>query len=233
MPTFIQESYITKVQSYLDFQDPTGDITISLVISALTTAVDWYSKDRPLQSIHVITGDGTNRYVLPSTWDSNFSRIVYVEFPAGANATQDPSLLQPEEVAIWEDNVGERFHFRFRDLTTSDTAWIKYTRKHILTSTTNTIPDTDREAVCFLAAAVAALEASGRLIKHRTESGIGGIPDLRTTSDVYKSYAQEMLKNYYRRMGIDPNKGQAPVLELFDVDVTSSWGFDWLTHQGR
>jgi len=227
-----RDDYIARIQTNLNFKDAVSDVSAAEIVSCLDTAIDWYSRDRPYELVHSITGDGGNRYTLPSDWDTDFSSIVYVEFPAGED---DPTLLDEEEVFVWTNASTTAFQFRFRDLTTSDTALVKYTRKHSITSTACTVPDTDFDAVCFLATAHAALAIAGRLIRNKNESGMmDGLVSLRTTSDQYKSYAQEMLKMYFRRLGINPDQGVKARLAIFDLDpMPSSWGFPWLTHIDR
>ena len=228
-----REDYLTRIGSNLNFTEGV-EIPEADVILALDSAVDWYSNDRAREKLYPITGDGTNRYALPTDWEKGFSVIIHVEFPAGTSATKDPSLLDQEEVRVWEDNNGEKIQFLFRTLATTDTAWLRYTLRHTLSDSTNSVPDSDFDALCYLAIAIASLTIAGRLLKHKSQAGVsGGIINLRTTSDEYKSYAQEMLKHYYRRMGIPPEQGKPAAMDVFDLDPLPAWGFPWLTHRNR
>lgn len=229
-----QADYVTKIQDKLNFADSVSPINESDLVSALDDAVDQYSRDKPYEKIHAITGvSGTVRYALPSDWDDRFSYILYIESPAGE---QNPVLLDVDEVFVWEDSTDKQFQFVNLGPGTGDIIWVKYTLRHTLDSTTNTIPDADFEAVSFLGTAFAALNAAGQLLKPRSQTtSVSGLINFRTTSDEYKSFAQEMLKHYYRRLGISPEGPQTKAfLSIFDLDpISAAWGFGWLTHPSR
>tara|TARA_R110000824_G_scaffold11715_3_gene51308 strand:- start:440 stop:1135 length:696 start_codon:yes stop_codon:yes gene_type:complete len=225
-----QDDYVTRILDNLDFV-ASEFIDRTAIITALKTAVDWYSSDKPYEKIHSITGDSTNRYVLPSDWSDSFSSIIYVEYPIG---NENPTLLDLEDVIVWEDASAKQFQFKFIKPTSADTLLVKYALLHTMSSTTNTVPDADFEAVCFLGTAHAAWEVAGRFIRERSSTGgIGGIVNFQTQTNQYKSYAQEMLKHYYQRMGINPKTGSKANLQIFDLDPQPAWGFDWLTHPRR
>lgn len=226
-----KEDFIAGAQSKLNFVGDYLGVDVAEIITSLEEAVSFYSKDRPREKISVITGDGSNRYALPTDWQDDFSVVKYIEYPAGDNADQDPSILDQDEVLIWEDDTGKKFQFRFTTLEVGDTAWIKYTLPHTLTDSENSIPETDFSAVVYLTTALSALTAAGRLLKNRSQSK--ELVSFRTVVDEYKAYAQEMLKYYYKGLGINPERGSPPTLRIFDIDVQASSGVAWLTHPNR
>ena len=232
MPTKTLSNYVAGVRSKLTGQGSTGPIAEADIIEAVGDAVDQYSRDKPLEKLHVITGDGTNRYTLPTDWEDGFSNILYIEYPAGTNAEKFPSILHQDEVMIWEDNTSKKFQFTRRSLATSETAWVKYTVHHTLDSSTNTIQDHDYEAVVFLSTAFASLYAAGQLIKSRGNTPVdGAFPNFNTTSSAYKNFAQEMLKFYYKRLGIAAD-GRKGALRIFDVETLPIHGQGFLTGRG-
>lgn len=70
----------------------------------ITAAVERYSRDRPDTSIEDVTGDGGKYYVLSTAldnWTEGFSRVVGIEYPAAAVASDEtPTYLEPED---WDD----------------------------------------------------------------------------------------------------------------------------------
>lgn len=219
-----RQDYVDKIRNKLKLSEGLSDsLTDGDITEALDSAVDHYSYDKPRERLHVISGSGTHRYALPSDWESGFSHIVYVEFPAGSNAAQDPSILDPDEVFVWEDNSAEQFQFRFRSLSTGDTAWVKYTVRHTMDGSSNTVPDADLEAVVFLGTAYAALMQAGSLIAEM-HGDTGGFGPIRTRSDHYKALAQELFKRYYRRLGVNETLGVKPTLEIFSLDYELGHG---------
>lgn len=230
-----REDFINRVEARLKFKGAVPLTNEADVIAALEAAVDRFSKDKPLEKIHVITGTGTHRYALPNDWEPRFSSITYIEFPAGSDANKDPSLLDATEYLIWEDNSGEQIQFRLRSIQTGDVAWMKYTLRHTLTDGTNTIPENSFEAVSFLATGYAALDIAGQSIRPKNTSDMGGqLVNFRTTSDMYKAYSQEMIKLYYQRIGASADEAQRAVIEIFDVSTGPlTTGIPWLTHQNR
>lgn len=230
-----REDFIARIQMRLKFKSSVPGAEEADIISALEAAVDRYSKDKPREKLHVITGDGTNRYALPSDWESKFSTISYIEFPAGDNALNDPSLLDAVEYLVWEDASGEELQFRLRDINTGSVAWMKYTLRHTLDATTNTVPDSAFEAVSFLGTGYAALDIAAQSIRNRGSSEAGGqIINFRTSSDMYKSFASEMIKMYYQRIGASADEAQIGVIEIFDMaTLARTTNVPWLTHQNR
>lgn len=223
-----RDDFIANISGKLSFRNGPAEVGDSEIIQALDDAVDYYSKDTPRTKVLVLTGDGTNRYSLPTDWDESFSSIDYVEFPVGET---DPVLLDQETVLIWEDDGGKKIQFTDLTPNSSDTLWVKYTLRHTLSDSVNTIPDAHFEAVSYLGTALAALTIAGRLLNSRSETQ--GIVNFRTTSDIYKAFSQDMLKWYFKRMGINPEKGNRALLDIFDLDPISSTGVPYLTHVRR
>jgi hypothetical protein len=231
------QDYRHAVKRKLAANKQFGELSANDVDDALADAVDLYSRDRPHMRILVVEGEegGKFRYDLPSEWEDGFSNIIYVEFPAGDNALQSPKLLDIEDVRVWDDGEGKKIHFLHHSFQVGDTAVIKYSSRHVLNSITNSIPDADFTAVVTLASAFAALTVAGHLLKKRGhEQAHGGMGSFRSLSDEYKQFAQELFKQYFRRMGI-PESGamRQAAIEIFDLDqLPLGWGLNWLTHAG-
>lgn len=228
MGTKTRDNFIDNVEGKLSFASGPIAAERGEVIQAIEDAVDYYSKDSPREKIFVITGNGTNRYALPTDWDMSFSAVVYVEFPI---AQSDPILLDEETILIWEDGTGKKIQFTDVTPSTGDTLWLRYSLRHTLTDDTNSIPDSHFEGVSYLATALTALTIAGRLLNSRSDTA--GIMNFRTPSDAYKSFSKEMLTWYFKRMGINPDKGNKALLDIFDLDSVASSGVPYLTHLRR
>lgn len=232
MPSKTFDDYISKIEDRLALVDGLHNIGQPHIASALEDAVSFYSNDKPYTNVTTITGDNSStRFDLPSDWTTGFSEIIYAEL----NAEQEPVLLEPQEIFVWDDGNGDKFQLSDRTLSASDTVKIKYTREHTLDSTTNTIPDVDFVPVTILGTSFTALIVAGILLKNRVPQGNagGGISDFRTLADEYRNYSKELMKLYFRRLGISESSSVKARLEVFDLDPISPTGLNWLTHPNR
>lgn len=206
------------------------DIEQTVFDDALQSAADWHSNFRPLLRVHTITGDGSSRYDLPSQWEEGFSNIQHIEYPVDYD---DPSVLDKDEYRVWL-SPEPMLLFRNLNLDGSDTARMVYTARHRITADEVTIPDHHFEALCHLATFHACKQIAGILIKNRsTDGGTEGVFDFRSTSDMYRRFADEMFDMYCKRIGI-PNKMPfvEPHFRIFNLPDEPEYGGDWTTHGG-
>ena len=228
-----------KFQSGGDVLPEPGDVDLSI-----TEAIGKYSQDRPRRLTVMVVGDGGNRYDLPSDWDSNFSQITRIEFidrdlDTSGDQPAPICVLKAQDVLIWDDGNGEKFHFQYMNLRAAsggelaDHAVIQYTGVHEISESENTVPDSDFVALTYLSTSRAAWKAAGRGIGgsgFNSPGGQGVLGTLRTQSDLYAKFAKDMMKLYYEQMNINPDETTVPpVIVHADVDLD----LPWITHRNR
>lgn len=73
---------------------------------AIKSALQRYSRDKPLIEVDDVSGDGGRYYVLSTSlgsWSEEFSNVLEVEYPAATIASDE--ILQPLEPSEWSDEV--------------------------------------------------------------------------------------------------------------------------------
>jgi hypothetical protein len=195
-------------------------------------AVRIYSKHRPREVIKDITGDGTYDYSIATnltSWVKGFSVIKSIEYPADE---REPSILDEEDWMVYEKEAGQ--YIRFIEDTPSATEKIRvlHTALHILSDSQNTIPESDQDAVCNLAASL----CSGALASayaHASDSTIGADSvDHRSKSQEFSSRAKIQKQTYLDHLAL--KEGEIPPASaVVDLDIDYPDGTDRLTHPRR
>lgn len=192
-------------------------------------AVRIYSKHRPREIVKDIAGDGTYDYSIATnltSWVKGFSLIKSIEFPADE---REPSYLDEDDWIIYEKEAGQ--YIRFLSDTPAATQKIRaiYTALHVLSDSQNTIPESDQDAICNLAASL----CSGALASIYAQTSDSTITadsvDHRSKSQEFSSRAKIQKQTYLNHLGL--KEGDiAPASAMKDLDVNYPWGEDRLTH---
>ena len=207
----------------------------------LSQAVLIYSKDRPREVIHELTGDGTSYdFAMPSSWVEGFSNIVSkIEYPA--DDYQNPVYIEEDEWTFFKKLVSSvtTTYIRFTTFTPASTkkARFLFTLPHTLSDTSNTITDNDIEAVVTLTAALCFWALAAKFAQTTDPTIDADVIDYQRKSDLYTTLAKEKLAIYNSLMGLgEEAKGAAAAaagVVLKDLDISFPWGEDYLTHPIR
>ena len=234
-----KEDYISRLETSL--QDTAEKLQPDDKDRLLSQAVIFYSKDRPRQIIHEITGDGTAYdFVLPTAWIEGFSAIISkIEYPA--DDYQNPVYIEDDEWTYFSKLVlgVTTKYIRFTTFTPASTkiARFLYSLPHTLSDTSNTIVDNDIEAVVTLTAALCFWALAAKFAQTTDPSIDADVIDYQRKSDLYTTLAKEKLAIYNSLMGLgEEAKGAAAAtagIEFKDFDVSYPWGEDYLTHPIR
>lgn len=192
-------------------------------------AVRIYSRHRPLEIVKDITGDGTYDYSIATnltSWVKGFSIIKSIEYPADE---RDPSYLEEDDFIVYEKEDGQYIRFLSDTPVATEEFRVIYTALHVLSDTQNTIPESDQDAVCNLAASL----CSGALASAYAQTSDSTITadsvDHRSKSQEFTSRAKMQKQNYMNHLGLKEGD-VAPASAVKELDVNYPWGEDRLTH---
>lgn len=210
-------------------RDDSGKIQTADRDAAIALAVTRYSKDRPRVLVVDLTSAGGNLLDLPAGWEADFSEIKDLEYPIGdvpaAHIHQDSYRLYQTPAAIkiqLDDALAAAAQVRSR-----------FTVRHTLDVSGDTVPVKDREAVSCWAAGML-LDQLAALFSGKQISTIAADSvDPGSRAGEYARRASSMRARYFNELGIDP-KRSAPAGTSVNVDLADSLGSTArLTHPSR
>ncbi len=192
-------------------------------------AVKIYSRDRPLEVVKDITGDGGYNYAIATnltSWVKGFSIIKSIEYPADE---REPSYLDEDDFLVYEKEDGQYIRLLEDTPAATEKARVIYTALHVLSDLTNTIPESDQDAICNLAASLCS-GALASIYAHTSDSTItADSVDHRSKSQEFSSRAKMQKQNYLNHLGM--KEGDVPPASAVkNLDIEYPWGEERLTH---
>lgn len=208
---------------------------------AITSAVTRFSQDRPRRVVVDVAGAGTDYYPLTGddsvaeSWVDGASSIESIDYPAGAVASgYTPSLLDPDN--DWTTyRSATLVYLRFRNAAPAvgETARVSYSAPHSHTDASDTVPATDLDALCDLAAHYACQALATKAAGNQDSVIAADSVNYRDSQLRYKQQAEEWEQSYFKRMGIDEKGGTAGASATADWNRSNTTGGAWLTHSRR
>ncbi len=234
-----REDYLTRLETVL--QDTAEKLTPVDKERLLSQAIVIFSKDRPLTKVHEITGDGTNYdFALPTDWVEDFSYVIgEIEYPA--DDYQNPNYLEARDWQFIKKLVATvtTTYFRFLTFTpvSAKKARFEYALPHTMNEATNTVIDSDIEAVINLTAALCFWALAAKFAQSTDSTLEADVIDYQRKSDLYSTLAKEKMATYNSLMGLGVEaKGSAAAsagVAVKDLDIAYQWSEDMLTHPVR
>lgn len=235
---------ISKIRRRIDDLSETDPLVgdFDIIDEAVLQAVSRYAQDRPRVLVEDETGNGTPYYVLVGTgallasWADGFSQIRQIEYPAAAvGASHTPSYLEQQD--DWDTTYRDatKTYLRLRSVSpsASETLRITYTALHTHTTVTDTVPPTDLDALCDLAASYVcqalASSAASTLSITLGQFRVSGSEGQASAA----KQASAWLASYQRRIGVDTSGATAGAASYSDWDASLQYGGRFLTHGGR
>ena len=109
-----------------------------------------YSRMRPLVSVEVMTGTDDPWYELPSDYEVGFSAIQSIEYPVEKSPAQ---FIDDKWFRVETMPAGDRLRFSQNNPTTGQAFWVRFTRRHVVESTTESdIPSASLDGLSYLCA---------------------------------------------------------------------------------
>ena len=207
-------------------RDDAGKIVTAERDRAITAAVERYSKDRPRQTAEDLTPTSANVLPLPSTWVTDFSTLLSLEYPIG-NVPRD--LIEQDRYEFYRNTTAVVIQLLDAVAVAASNTRATYTIKHSVTTTVDTIPVGDREAVAGYAAAALCDELAA-LYSGGTDSTIqADSVEQKSKAADYSARAGRLRKRYFDEMGVDDKRNVATGV-VVNLNAKDSMGGDRLLH---
>lgn len=212
-----------------------------IVHEAIGSALSRYSQDRPREIVADVTGNGTEFYALTggspvlASWSDEFSRVVSIDYPASAVAVgYTPTWLDPDlDWTLYETPTIRYLRFKTHQPQATETARITYTGLHVHSTTSDTVPPADLDALCDLAAHYVCLALATKMAASQDSLIASDSQNYRDGQLRFKQQAEAWEQSYFKRMDIDPKGGAAGASATADWTRTGTTGWPMLTHSRR
>jgi hypothetical protein len=206
-------------------RDDAGKVSTTQRDLAIANAVLQYSKVRPVDKVEDITAAGGNLVDLPTDWEPDFSDLKSLEYPIGSFP---PSILSAQSWSLYAAPTGLSIMMSW-SLPEAVELRATFSIAHQVTALLDTVPLTDREVVCCLAAANLCDQLAA-LYSGDTDSTIkADSVNHQSKSAEFAARARALRKRYFDELGIDPKKNVASGV-VVDLNLGNSLGGERLTH---
>ena len=207
-------------------RDDAGKITPIERDLAIAAAVIRYSKDRPRIKVEDITAPGGHYLPLPTGWEAEFSDSRSLEYPLGK---VPPVYLEPDSWDMYATPSGTQIMCKSASLPANAAVRASYTIRHIVSTTVDTVPETDRETVASYAASLL-LDQLASLYSGDSDSTIqADSVNHQSKAGEFAARARALRKRYFDDLGIDTKRNAASGV-VVNLNLKDSRGRDRLTH---
>ncbi len=193
-----------------------------------------YSKDRPIEKVTDVNGNGTALVAVPSGWEDGFSRLDDSEGIEYPNGNVPPTHLEADEWRMYREPGALKIMLLAAKPTASEVIRLKWTARHSADGTT--VPAHDFEAVADYAASLAFAALAAKHAQTGDATLSADTVNYRSKQQEFSALARAAAKRYYEHLGIDPEKpeGGGPALAIGETDLDiGGTGVDRLTHPAR
>lgn len=211
----------------------TAEFSAADRVEAVKAAIETYGKDRPDLVVKDVTGTDSRYYGVTGLtgWVEDFSRVLYVEFPAAdVSANESPQLLERD---AWQDDywAGSTRYLYLPNHTpaTSQALRVAYTIPYAITgsapSEAVSVPAQDAYAISYLVASKYCQALAAKYAK-TSDSTIGvDAVGHHTRADAFAQRAREFYNMYAYELGLKrEDKPVKPQSAFVDWDVFASLG---------
>ena len=206
----------------------TVDIEEERIVNFVQSAVKSYNRLAPNTAAAVFSGDGTAyAWNLPSDWSDGFSEITLVEYPSGE---QSPTYIKAYKWRILQGTASKQFRLLLDVPSSTQTITITYTKPHVVTVGTCTIPPQDEEAVQDLAASYCFSELAAKWARTSKSNLEGDIINNMHKVDLYLNQARTLEYRYKAHFGMRPGDIGPATQAIGEWDQTYAWGTDFISH---
>jgi len=164
-------------------------------LTAITSALNRYSKVRPFPVVVDIPGTGANDCELPSDWLDGFSSVTSVEYPVDLVPEQ---ILDRRDWKIYGTPSGKKLRLLNMKLPASEVLRLTYTVCH----TEDSVSAVDLEADSDLAASVCCSMLSAASGQNSTPTIQADSVDYGSKTDQFRRLADFLESRYKGHLGI-------------------------------
>ena len=226
-------------------QDAAGTLQLSDKDNMISQAVrQRYSHDRPREMVSDVTADGSANLALPTggngeQYEDGFSSIRSLESPIGL---LPPTYLENDTWMVYRTPTGLVILLMSVLPNAGDKVRVSWTVRHTPGTSggspvNTTVPDSDFEAVCDLAASMCCAQLAAIYAQTRDPSISADAVNYRTKSQEYLTLAKTLQQRYFDHVGIEEGAGSAGggpaggVVVMGSMTEKMGSGVDRLTHR--
>jgi len=195
MPSKTKTDYEDRIKQIIQDDE---EVTYSSLGNNINSAVQEYQKRRPNIDVQEYSGDGsTNNIDLPTNWEESFSWILAIQYPVKDEGR--PQFLKSNEYQLIYTPTGRKIRL-YTPFASGETAWVIFIKKHIISSTEVTVPDTDFEAICAYASADCCSQLA-RYYAQTARATIGAdVVDYWERATLYSEQARDLMEKFERHI---------------------------------
>ena len=218
---------LTDYQSIVDdlVRDDANRITPLQRDTAIISAIERYSKDRPRAKVEDVAAAGGSLLALPAGWQADFSVLSSIEYPVDQTP---PSFIPNDQWGMYLSPVGETIKL-LSGLQAGVQCRLQYSIRHVVDADQDTIRIGDREPVCCLAAASLCDQLAAWSAGNTDSTIKADAVDYKSASAEYAARAKALRKRYTDELGIDDKKNVA-ASAVVSIQRPNSLGRERLTH---
>jgi len=178
-------------------------------VDLVNRAADELNAVRPRIVRHDITGDGTDEYPLPATWERGFSYVIRVEWRESADFNEPPRYLRDDEYAVeYDDSDAAVIRFA-TDPSSADKVIVEIAARHTLDDSTSTLEPRDEPAFHALVESLVLAAAARHALGLNAQSHDGLVdPNIERSRELRAESAAARAR-WNAHMGIGGDAGGA------------------------
>lgn len=229
-----------RLQAYAFVREDAGRLKPDDWLQYIDQSAKHFSRDRPLEAVIDIAGDGGFEYELLNLprYSPTFSFIRKVEYPIGK---QRPEILDPSDVVVYHEpgtaptySPTPKLRFLSRSIKAGDNFRVSYTVQHKLSETESTIEDADLFLIALLAGHYAALGLQAEFARAQEPTLDIDSVDFNSKSQSYAQLADKLLARYADLVSGKTDGAATAVSRTKDYDSSPFYGDrDYLIHGSR
>lgn len=230
-----------QVEILLGPDDSRTELQSGEILEMVKAAVERYSRDNPDEVTEDEAGDGGKYYAVSglTSWVTDFSRVVAIEYPAEAvSEDSQPQYLDSED---WRDDyfVGSAQYILLPNHAPAvgESMRIRYTAPYTFDSDNDTtIPTQDFYAVCHLAAGLCCQAIATKYSRTSDSTITADSVNHTPRSSQFAARAKQYIAFYEQHMGLGSDDGKPPFVQaagaFIDFDTEPTWqvGRQFLFH---
>jgi hypothetical protein len=203
-------------------RDDNEKVTETQRDEAIALALEAYSVDRPRTKVVDVThAAGGKSLALAAGWQAGFSTLKSLEYPVGSIP---PEVIKTGDYALYQGPSEEVIHL-VDGLPVNAVVRHTFTIRHELTASLDTVPDRDRQAFAYLAAAIVCDQLAALYANNSDSTIQADTVDHKSQSDQYRATARHYRTQYKAALGLGDQRA-APSGVVVQLDRDNSHGGD-------
>jgi hypothetical protein len=190
-----KSDYVARIKEIIQDDE---EITYSYIDNNIDSAVQEYQKRRPNIDAEEYSGDGsTYNLELPTDWEDGFSWILAIQYPVEDEGK--PQFLKTNKYQLIYTPTGRKIRI-YSPFASGEIAWVIFVKKHTISDSDVTVPDSDFEAICAYASADCCSQIA-RYYAQTARATIGAdVVDYWERATLYSEQSDRLMEKFERHI---------------------------------